>query len=285
MMSGRTLDRECSTRPASHIVPLVVLLAVAGVEVTRGRTESTCLRLCVFWSRMGVVPLSAHNQLHPLTDAAGEWTGVLAPNAVAAVPVRTTAINGSWFCRVSFEMSAIFSLRFFRFSIRLPSTCGCCARQRLLCEAWLCCCCVEQLEKAVSMEGLAGTITVHNARCVHGSKPNGSVRWFASIAPSEFSWSARRATNLTLCLPACLQGTSRPLLLNTFSPASAHMLPVGTNPLHLASHRGNPVVRGSDRSAVRDPRAEPAAAPPWAPNFAGGYTPPFFKKTAGEEAG
>merc|ERR1712178_312001 len=42
------------------------------------------------------------------------------------------------------------------------------------------------LEKAANTKGLAGTVTVHNARCVHGSMPN-------------------------TCFKA------RPLLLNTFS--------------------------------------------------------------------
>jgi len=50
------------------------------------------------------------------------------------------------------------------------------------------------LDKAVYLGGRAGTVTVHNARCVHGSKPN--------LAPN-----------------------SRPLLLNTFTTASARAPP------------------------------------------------------------
>ena len=50
------------------------------------------------------------------------------------------------------------------------------------------------LDKAVYLGGRAGTVTVHNARCVHGSKPN--------LAPN-----------------------SRPLLLNTFTTASARAKP------------------------------------------------------------
>jgi hypothetical protein len=64
------------------------------------------------------------------------------------------------------------------------------------------------LLEAVYLQGCAGTLTVHNARCVHGSRPNGSVR-------------------------------SRPLLLNTFTSANAAMkLDAGTNALHLRSRRG-----------------------------------------------
>ena len=145
--------------------------------------------------------------------------------------------------------------------------------------------------------GPAGTITVHNARCVHGSRPNDS-------------------------------NVSRPLLLNTFAAASARMLPfgaktcvpsprtrafvsllvvrrsrlpsthcrtifcfqciqlwmfydlicyhaVGTNSLHHKSVRGNPVIRGEVRPPQLDERVRNGPAP-WAPNFATGYTPPFF---------
>ena len=58
------------------------------------------------------------------------------------------------------------------------------------------------------------------------------------------------------------------------------MLPYGTNPLHSQSLRGNPVIRGELKRPVLDPRAVDG---PWAPNFAGGYTPPFFNAEEEEE--
>ena len=98
-------------------------------------------------------------------------------------------------------------------------------------------------ERARSMVGPAGTVTVHNARCVHGGPPNTSER-------------------------------HRPLLLYTFAAATAHPLPGGTNPLHAQSSRGCPMVRECpSRLAVFDPQARPC---PMAPSFAAGYRPPFF---------
>ena len=100
------------------------------------------------------------------------------------------------------------------------------------------------LHEARRMVGPAGTMTVHNARCVHGGAPNISSR-------------------------------HRPLLLHTFAAATAHPLPAGTNPQHARSPRGCPMVRGrATNLAVFDPRPCPMA-----PNFGGdGYTPPFFAR-------
>ena len=132
---------------------------------------------------MGVLPLSAYNDLHPLEDSDGAWTGVLPEQIVQTLP----------------------------------------------------------LDRVVSLTGRAGTVTVHNARCVHGSRPN--------LSPS----------------------TSRPLLLNTFTPACAEMLPdCGTNTLHLRSKRGNPIIRGHAVPTLVDARTINASKKPWAPNFAAG---------------
>eukprot|EP00747_Dinoflagellata_sp_TGD_P182343 gnl/TRDRNA2_/TRDRNA2_36559_c0_seq2.p1 gnl/TRDRNA2_/TRDRNA2_36559_c0~~gnl/TRDRNA2_/TRDRNA2_36559_c0_seq2.p1 ORF type:complete len:382 (-),score=45.78 gnl/TRDRNA2_/TRDRNA2_36559_c0_seq2:131-1243(-) len=92
----------------------------------------------------------------------------------------------------------------------------------------------------------AGTVTVHNARCVHGSAPNFSKQ-------------------------------GRPLLLNTFAAATAQPVMRGTNPLHAKAKRGLLMVRGREANiAVFDPRPCPMA-----PSFeATGYRPPFFGKSS-----
>mmetsp|Transcript_4315 Transcript_4315/g.8307 ORF Transcript_4315/g.8307 Transcript_4315/m.8307 type:complete len:139 (+) Transcript_4315:1-417(+) len=100
------------------------------------------------------------------------------------------------------------------------------------------------LGEAVSTEGPAGTITVHNARCVHSSGINDSE-------------------------------VSRPLLLNTFAAASAHMIHAGTNMLHIQSRTSCPIVRGTHTDF-----ASMGISPdlvPMAPDFSGGYEAPFFK--------
>lgn len=97
------------------------------------------------------------------------------------------------------------------------------------------------VSQAVPLMGPAGSVTVHNARCVHGGPPNTSSQ-------------------------------NRPLLLNTFAAATAQALNAGTNPLHQRSRIGMPMVRGREWDlAVMDPRPCPMA-----PNFSNGYTPPFF---------
>ena len=105
-------------------------------------------------------------------------------------------------------------------------------------------------EKAVYAQNVpAGTMTVHNARCVHGSSPNRSPR-------------------------------NRPLLLNTFTAATAHHLPAGTNLLHLKSERQMRIIRGQPSSlAVFEPRPCPMA-----PNFEAGYTPTFFDDEKGRSS-
>merc|ERR1712060_796732 len=101
------------------------------------------------------------------------------------------------------------------------------------------------LHKARRMTGAAGTVTVHNARCVHGGPANSTER-------------------------------DRPLLLHTFAPATAQPLQAGTNMLHKKAKYGMPMVRGEPSNlAVFDPRPCPMA-----PNFENGYTPPFFAKGA-----
>ena len=91
------------------------------------------------------------------------------------------------------------------------------------------------------MTGEAGTVTVHNARCVHGGGANHST-------------------------------CNRPLLLNTYAAASAQMLPAGTNPLHAQQRGGTYMVRGRETNEVLfDTRPIPMA-----PNFSQGYTPGFI---------
>lgn len=99
---------------------------------------------------------------------------------------------------------------------------------------------------AASTAGPRGTITVHNARCAHGSGPNTSAR-------------------------------PRPLLLNTFVSGSEGPLQAGTNGVHAASPRGMPMVRGeAEAFTVFDGRPCPMA-----PDFSGGYSTPFIKKADG----
>ena len=163
--------------PHTNYTPLTIGVYLTDVDAAMGP--------------MDVVPLSAYDHLHALEDpATGAFTGVIAPEQLAAVP----------------------------------------------------------LERAVRMCGVAGTVTVHNARCVHGGPHNQT-------------------------------GRSRPLLLHTFAAATAHPLPAGTNGTHGKSRRGMPMVRGRPSSlAVFDPRPCPMA-----PNFDEGYTPPFFGKEGQEE--
>ena len=99
------------------------------------------------------------------------------------------------------------------------------------------------LDKAVRLYGKAGTVTVHNSRCVHSSLPN-------------------------------MSNKARPLLLNTFSCASAGMILAGTNGIHMRSKLGTPLVRGGEPVfTVFDPRPCPMA-----PDFSTvGYVNPFIK--------
>lgn len=233
---------------------------------------------------LGVVPLSSYNELSPLEDEhTGNWTGVLPGPVVKRLPL---------------EEAVYLSGKKRNYRTYLGAGCS------LYSTIWV----WEQLNDGpTSMSltqhillirhcwyaGSAGTITVHNARCVHGSRPNDS-------------------------------DVSRPLLLNTFTTASSRMLPfgtgvwssafytrahthssrqdvtfmctsstayshsianhrlrfelflpndLGTNPLHENSVRGTPVIRGEPRPPKLDDRVRDG---PWAPNFATGYTPPFF---------
>ena len=65
----------------------------------------------------------------------------------------------------------------------------------------------------VPMTGKAGTVIVHNCRCVHGSPPNDS-------------------------------SSTRPLLLQTFTPLSCDPILTGSNPAVLASPKGGQQIRG-----------------------------------------
>lgn len=87
-------------------------------------------------------------------------------------------------------------------------------------------------EKAVYMPGPAGSITIHNCRTIHGSKPNQS-------------------------------DLGRPLLLNVY--ASADAMPYTGNPLY--SKYDQQIVRGNPaRWADHDPR--PCLLPPnWGANY------------------
>lgn len=88
------------------------------------------------------------------------------------------------------------------------------------------------LSKAVYLDGPAGSVTVHNCRTIHGSKPN-------------------------------LAEQGRPLLLNVY--ASADAFPYTHNP--LASKYDQQIVRGKPvRWAHHDPR--PCLMPP---DWSGGY--------------
>ena len=101
------------------------------------------------------------------------------------------------------------------------------------------------MEKAVYLQGPAGSVTVHHCRMVHGSRPN---------------------TN-----PA----RSRPLLLQSFSSADA--LPV--TPYHNASRYSGEIVRGRRTRWIHyDPR--PCLMPP---DWSGGYTSIFAFQQGEEE--
>lgn len=90
--------------------------------------------------------------------------------------------------------------------------------------------------KAVYLDGPAGSITIHNCRMIHGSKPNCSDKW-------------------------------RPLLLNVYTPADA--MPYTHNP--LPSKYDQAIIRGeAQRWAHHDPR--PCLLPP---DWSGGYTSIF----------
>jgi ectoine hydroxylase len=92
------------------------------------------------------------------------------------------------------------------------------------------------VETAEYLTGPAGSVTVHNCRVVHGSKPN-------------------------------LSDLGRPLLLNVYSSADA--FPYTANP--LPSRYGGAIVRGKPaRWAHHDPR--PCLVPP---DWSGGYTSLF----------
>ncbi|HEX3607424.1 MAG TPA: phytanoyl-CoA dioxygenase family protein [Candidatus Dormibacteraeota bacterium] len=92
------------------------------------------------------------------------------------------------------------------------------------------------LDTVDHLTGPAGSVTIHNCRVVHGSRPN-------------------------------LSDLGRPLLLNVF--ASADALPYTANP--LPSRYAGTVVRGSRaRWAHHDPR--PCQVPP---DWSGGYTSLF----------
>jgi|MDTC01.3.fsa_nt_gb ectoine hydroxylase-related dioxygenase (phytanoyl-CoA dioxygenase family) len=150
--------------------------------------------LCDVTDEMGpmkVVPLSVHDELHPLTDpTTGEFTGVLSEESLARVATGSAADTA----------------------------------------------------------GPRGTVTIHNARCVHSSLPNTSAR-------------------------------ARPLLLNTFVSASAAPLHAGTNGIHLRSKRGMPIVRGEQPVFTTfDPRPCPMA-----PDFSSGYVTPFIQPAANRD--
>lgn len=92
------------------------------------------------------------------------------------------------------------------------------------------------VEDAAQLTGPAGSITIHNCRVVHGSRPN-------------------------------LSDAGRPLLLNVYSAADA--FPYTANP--LPSRYAGAVVRGKPaRWAAHDPR--PCMVPP---DWSGGYTSLF----------
>lgn len=92
------------------------------------------------------------------------------------------------------------------------------------------------LETAVYLEGPAGSITIHNCRTIHGSKPN-------------------------------LSDLGRPLLLNTYSAADAFTYTAHPLPTRYVGA----IVRGkAARYAHHDPR--PCQLPP---DWSGGYTSLF----------
>ena len=90
--------------------------------------------------------------------------------------------------------------------------------------------------KVVYLDGPAGSLTIHNCRMIHGSKPNNS-------------------------------DVVRPLLLNIYAPADA--MPYTHNPLY--SNYDQAIVRGeAQRWAPHDPR--PCLMPP---DWSGGYSSIF----------
>jgi len=92
------------------------------------------------------------------------------------------------------------------------------------------------MSRAVYLEGPAGSLTIHNCRTIHGSRPNQSDK-------------------------------ARPLLLNVYSSADA--LPYTHNPLF--SKYDQHIVRGEQaRWAHHDSR--PCLVPP---DWSGGYTSIF----------
>ena len=98
-------------------------------------------------------------------------------------------------------------------------------------------------DRAVQLLGPAGTITVHNCRCVHRSRPNVSA-------------------------------AGRPLLLQTFSPASCAALPHGANGsiLRGETRHGDQLICGRLQPTVWDARAGPLGGgatqqeAPWMPD-------------------
>jgi ectoine hydroxylase-related dioxygenase (phytanoyl-CoA dioxygenase family) len=101
------------------------------------------------------------------------------------------------------------------------------------------------LSKAVYLEGPAGSVTIHNCRTIHGSKPN-------------------------------LSDVPRPLLLNIYAAADA--FPYTHNPLHSKYNQG--VVRGEPaRWAHHDPR--PCLLPP---DWSGGYSSIFALQQQEDQA-
>ena len=97
--------------------------------------------------------------------------------------------------------------------------------------------------KIVYLEGPAGSITIHNCRTIHGSKPN-------------------------------VSGKGRPLLLNVYAAADA--FPYTHNPLY--SKYDQQIVRGQAvRWAHHDPR--PCLVPP---DWSGGYTSIFEHHRRGQ---
>ncbi len=100
--------------------------------------------------------------------------------------------------------------------------------------------------KAIYLPGPAGSVTVHNCRTIHGSKPN-------------------------------LAAESRPLLLNVYAAADA--FPYTHNPLY--SKYDQQIVRGTPvRWAHHDPR--PCLLPP---DWSGGYTSIFALQQQEEKRG
>ena len=101
------------------------------------------------------------------------------------------------------------------------------------------------MSNAVYLEGPAGSVTIHNCRTIHGSKPN-------------------------------LSDVPRPLLLNIYAAADA--FPYTFNPLHSKYNQG--VVRGEPaRWAHHDPR--PCLLPP---DWSGGYSSIFALQQEEDQA-